>query len=126
MYLNRLTINGRLIEAPVYKKHPSSKDGEEYCILQFHAEKPIRIGTEHSKEDIYYSIVAFGRNASSIKGRVFQGTPLMIEAEIRNVDTDGSGARETILQAVKIHFHERAPRRVNLDSKEESEKAKDE
>ena len=123
MYINRVFINGRLTEAPIYKRHPNSQDGEEYCVLNFCTEKPIRIGNENSKEDVYYQIIAFGRNASSIKGRVWQGTPLNIEAELRNVDADGKGERTTILQAVKIHFHERGPKRVDisLKSKEESE-----
>jgi len=125
LYVNRITINGRLTEDPDFRKHPSL-DGEEFCILHFKTEKPIRIGNENSQEDIYYRIIAFGRNASSIKGRVFQGTPLLVEAEIRNVDTDGSGARETIMQAVKIHFHERAPRRVDMSLKNKVEVKEDE
>ncbi len=108
-----------MTEAPIYKTHKSGNSVEEYAILNCHTEKPIRLKEEHSKEDIYFQVIAFGKNASSIKGRVYQGTPLLFELEIRNVESV-EGQRETVLQAVKIHFMERPPRRVDISSKKES------
>lgn len=119
MYINRVTINGRLTEAPIYKIRKSGNFTEEYAILNCHTEKPIRVKEEHSKEDIYFQVIAFGKNASSIKNRVYQGTPLLFELEIRNVEAS-DGQRETVLQAVKIHFMERPPRRVDTSSRTES------
>lgn len=119
MYINRIVINGRLSEAPIYKVHKSGNSAEEYAILNCHTEKPIRLKEEHSKEDIYFQVIAFGKNASSIKGRVHQGTPLLFELEIRNIESV-EGQRETVLQAVKIHFMERPPRRVDTSSRNEN------
>jgi len=119
LYINRITINGRLTEAPVYKTHNSGNSSEEFAILNCHTEKPIRLKEEHSKEDIYFQVIAFGKNASSIKGRVHQGTPLLFELEIRNIEAT-DGRRETVLQAVKIHFMERPPRRVDTSSRNQS------
>lgn len=108
-----------MTEAPVYKIRKSGNSVEEYAILNCHTEKPIRVKEEHSKEDIYFQVIAFGKNASSIKNRVYQGTPLLFELEIRNVEAS-DGRRETVLQAVKIHFMERPPRRVDTSSRTES------
>lgn len=108
-----------MTEAPIYKTHKSGNSVEEYAILNCHTEKPIRLKEEHSKEDIYFQVIAFGKNASSIKNRVYQGTPLLFELEIRNVEAS-DGQRETVLQAVKIHFMERPPRRVDTSSRNQS------
>ena len=58
-------------------------------------------------------MLAFGNNASSIKGKVSKGTPLLFELEIRNFDL-GDGKTSMVMQAVKIHFMERAPRRIDM------------
>lgn len=121
MYLNRVFINGRLTEDPEYRTKRSTVRSEEYCILRCHCEKPIKIKEVKSREDVYFEVHAFGKNAQSIKDKVFQGTPLMFELEIRNIVQGDS--RVTVLQAVKIHFHERsAPRR--LDSEKQKEEVK--
>lgn len=124
MYINRLIIFGRLTEDPIYKvRHGGSNSSEEYCILRCHTEKPIKINYAHNdvrqKEDIYFEVLAFGNNASSIKNRVYRGTPLLFELEVRNID-QGDGKRTMVLQAVKIHFMDRSPRRLDNYNKDET------
>lgn len=119
MYINRITVNGRLTEDPVYKIRRGINDSEEYCILKCHTEKPIKVRNVRQKEDIYFEVIAFGNNAASVKNRIFQGTPLLFELEIRNIDS-GDGKRSMILQAVKIHFMDRNTRRLDNYSRDET------
>ena len=122
MYLNRVIINGRLTKDPEYIMKRGTTHSEEYCILYLHCQKPIKIKETKSREDVYFEVHAFGKNAQSIKGKVFQGKPLLFECEVRNI-VQGDNTRATILQAVKIHFHETAaPRR--LDSNTQSRNSK--
>lgn len=122
MYLNRVTINGRLTKDPEYIMKRGTMHSEEYCILYCHCQKPIKIKDVKSREDVYFEVHAFGKNAQSIKGKVFQGKPLLFECEIRNI-VQGDNTRATILQAVKIHFHETAaPRRLDNDRNERNSK----
>jgi len=113
VYVNRTIISGRLTEDPIYKSRHGSQ-GEEYCMLKCHTEKPIKVKEVRQREDVYFEVIAFGNNASSIKNMVFKGTPLLFELEIRNID-QGDGRPTMVLQAVKIHFMEKPSRRIDMD-----------
>jgi len=85
--------------------------------------KPTRnTNGEKIYERIDLTVHAFERNASSIKGQVFDDFPLIIEFELRKMDLDNDNIDELVICAVKIHFQEQRPPRYRQYQKQERKK----